>query len=1046
MQLKKEKIFHLVKPRSLLYISTNPLLNKILMFIVLNLVILSNGQFEINLIMQGIGNQTFINETFYLNSSEVKVNGVDKPSCQKNCDFEYDFSNVTIRFSNYITSCKNMFSGMKGILEIDLSNLDFSFVTSMESMFNECLDLKKITFGNINTSNVESMSQLFHNCSKLTSIDLSNFDTSLVIDMEKMFSHCESLQSIDVSKFNTHNVENMCDLFAYCFKLTSIELSNFNTSKVKNMQGMFCRCYELKGVDLSNFDTSLVTNIQGMFDYDQSLIYINLYSFKIKNGTNINYTFDHTPLNLKICIYDLETQNLLNLSNNDCNDQCFKNFVMLDLKNNRCAEFCNETDFKYEFQNNCYENCPEGSIPYNNSIINGYFCEPNYTKEKSYEIVPKQEYVDKCSFNDITDINSILNYNEKKEDDINIHDFILKNIENDFTSKDYNTSKLDNDENEIYVYEKMTITLTTTKIQENIRNMNITTIDLGECEDLLKDKYNISRNEKLYIKKIDIIQEGMKIPKIEFDVYYKLNGINLEKLDLSICEDTKILFSIPIIISENLDVLNSSSGYYNDICYITTSDNGTDIPLKDRQKEYIEGNKTVCQDDCDFVEYDEINKKALCSCKAKESSETFDLMNINKTKLYKNFIDIKNILNIKIMTCYKVLFDIKGIVKNIAFFLIIPFIIFHFIIIIIFYYNQKKLLEKKIEDISFCLSNLELIENFQKENTTKNNTKQENNKKMFLNNNEEDKNVKKNKIFTSDSDNMPKKRKKKKKKRKKIKPNPVKKKNLAIKENNINNNDFHIMNEILEINLNINKQNIIKNSKKIMEYNDEELNNLPYHLALKFDTRSYYEYYISLLKTKHIIIFSFCNNNDYNSKIIKIDLFFISFILSYTVNALFFNDSTMHKIYEDQGSYDFICQLPQIIYSSLISIILNVPLKLLALSEDNIIDLKKEKGKKNIEKKVKTLNKKLGFKFIFYFIISIIFLLFFWYYLSLFCTIYRNTQYHLIKDTLISFGSSLIEPFGLCLIPGLLRIPALTNPQNKRNYLYKLCLIFQMLL
>ena len=89
----------------------------------------------------------------------------------------------------------------------------------------------------------------------------------------------------------------------------------------------------------------------------------------------------------------------------------------------------------------------------------------------------------------------------------------------------------------------------------------------------------------------------------------------------------------------------------------------------------------------------------------------------------------------------------------------------------------------------------------------------------------------------------------------------------------------------------------------------------------------------------------------------------------------------------------------------------------------------------------------MGLKFILYFIISIIFLLFFWYYLSMFCTIYRNTQYHLIKDTLISFGSSLIEPFGLCLLPGLLRIPAaLSNPQNKRNYQYKLCLIIQMFL
>ena len=154
----------------------------------------------------------------------------------------------------------------------------------------------------------------------------------------------------------------------------------------------------------------------------------------------------------------------------------------------------------------------------------------------------------------------------------------------------------------------------------------------------------------------------------------------------------------------------------------------------------------------------------------------------------------------------------------------------------------------------------------------------------------------------------------------------------------------------------------------------------------------------------------------------------------------------MHKIYEDQGSYNFIYQLPQIIYSSLISIILDVPLKLLALSEDNILELKKEKGKKNIDKKVKRLNKKLKIKFVLYFIIGIIFLLFFWYYLSMFCTIYRNTQYHLIKDTLLSFGSSLIEPFGLCLIPGFLRIPALSKPKNKRYYIYKLCLIFQMFL
>ena len=229
-----------------------------------------------------------------------------------------------------------------------------------------------------------------------------------------------------------------------------------------------------------------------------------------------------------------------------------------------------------------------------------------------------------------------------------------------------------------------------------------------------------------------------------------------------------------------------------------------------------------------------------------------------------------------------------------------------------------------------------------------------------------------------------------------------------------------------------------------MKFNDEELNNLKYDLALKFDQRKYCEYYISLLKTKHILIFSFFYVKDYNVRIIKIDLFFISFVIYYTVNALFFNDNTMHKIYEDQGTYNIVYQLPQIAYSSLISTALDIFLKLLALSERNILEFKKDKEKTNLNKREKILNSKLSIKFILFFIISTIFLLLFWYYLSMFGAIYRNTQLHLIKDTLISFGLSLFYPLGIYLIPGIFRIPSLSNTKNNRRYLYSLSLLFQL--
>ena len=83
------------------------------------------------------------------------------------------------------------------------------------------------------------------------------------------------------------------------------------------------------------------------------------------------------------------------------------------------------------------------------------------------------------------------------------------------------------------------------------------------------------------MKKLDINDEVMNIPKIEFEVYYKLNGHNLKKLNLSYCSNSKIDISIPVKINEkNIDKYNSSSGYYNDICYVTSSDSGTDIILK----------------------------------------------------------------------------------------------------------------------------------------------------------------------------------------------------------------------------------------------------------------------------------------------------------------------------------------------------------------------------------------------------------------------------------------------------------------------------------
>ena len=63
----------------------------------------------------------------------------------------------------------------------------------------------------------------------------------------------------------------------------------------------------------------------------------------------------------------------------------------------------------------------------------------------------------------------------------------------------------------------------------------------------------------------------------------------------------------------------------------------------------------------------------------------------------------------------------------------------------------------------------------------------------------------------------------------------------------------------------------------------------------------------------------------------------------------------------------------------------------------------------------------------------------------MFCAIYANSQIHLIADILISFSNSFISPFGINLIPGLFRIPSLTNKKNKRTYLYGISKIIQLI-
>ena len=892
--------------------------------------------------------------------------------------------------------------------------------------------------------NIDDCSFMFHRLNNIISVDLSDFESSSVTNMEGMFSHCLYLKYINFSDFTTSEVTNMKSMFEDCENLESLDLSHFKTNKVEFMNQMFSCCHQLKYLDFRNINISSITNLDLMFHHCISLIYIDLSNLnKEMPAHSINSMFDEAAQNFSVCIKAYE-----NIPS-----------IMEELKNLGVKNICEKNN------------------------------------------------AEKCSIKELQEGKCILNYINENQTIEDLEQEKLDSIKEQLTGENFDTSEIDRGNDIVISNEEAgtTISISSSDNQKMYRNKNITSINLGKCEDKLRGKYNIPEHASLYILKIDVDQKGMDLPKIEYEVYYPLYNANLIKLDLDVCKDTKVEFIYPSSMKGNMDLFNASSGYFNDICYTFTTDKNTDLSLKERQKDFVEKNKTKCEELCDFKELDEINQKVICACEVKINLPFIKEIKFDKVKLYDKFVDINNFVNLQLLKCYYVVFTKEGISKNIGCFILIPILVLFIICIIKFYKNDYKQLKMKINEIIYAKNNIKKLKskknNFVQFKKEVNPIQKKNKNSLMKKRNKSavsriKKTEKKNSAINLDKISTKwdakstdvKKRKNKRvnnsfqtdiietkksinldmsfrsnkiipklsKKSIKSNSNPIKK---SLKQNNKINKNIIISQGLSKSNLksfettnekNFNEfqnEEIIKKFSKmskadkikaindILSFNDLEMNVLSYDQALEIDGRSYCSHYFSLLRTKNLLIFSFWpNEKDYNSRIIKIYLFFFTFTTYYIVNAFFFDESTFEQINEDDGHFNFIYQIPQILYSTLISSVINALVKYLALSEQHIVELKQIKTNMILTKKSKRVFKLLHYKFLLFFIICSILLLFFWYYLACFGAIYRNTQLHLLKDSIISFSFSLLYPFGYFLVPGIFRIPSLIKKNRKCLY------------
>ena len=993
-----------------------------------------------------------------------------------------------------VTSMQWMFMGCSKLISIDLSKFNTSSLINIGLFFHNCISLKSFNLSNFDTSKVECIASMFFGCINLENINLLNFNTSSVTDIRWMFQGCSKLKYLDISSFNLSKVKiademfsgcenleiinfntkdkmnevtNLNSMFNNCKNLQSLELSFMDTSKVTNMKYMFNNCESLKILNIPNFKIISVDNITSIFNGCRSLQILNAYSFISNTNLNLSDIFIDILDNLIFCINDntqiISINYLINQKNatNNCLNICNYGKQKLIKENGICINNCSEDiNNKYEFNNICYNKCPNGT---KSSFINEYFCIEilNFTECETKDLLRKECEVKEKNINTTQNIiNQIRHDIESGEIELLLKNVTNKEKQDIILSESkvvYQISSIDNQKNKKY-------------------DNNISTINIGECENKLKDYYKVY-DSPFIIFKTDIYEDGLLMPIVEYEIYHPYT---LKKIDLNICIEDKIQISVPVKVNEsNLEKHNPSSIYYNDICYPSSSLNGADLILADKIYEYVNYNYTLCENNCKFSSYNTEKKQVVCECQIKTDINVNSDIVIDKKKLLNDFTDIKSLLNLDIMKCYNALFTKKGLLKNIGNYILLSTILFYIISIFIFIikgYNSlifqvKDLIHTKMGNLNSTTSKIVMKSKNVKSENKKNkknenklnrieaNVKKKKNKKIEKNNFPP---LKKNKSLRSNNSS----------KKSIFKINSIKSKTDKIKylfkygsfinkEKN-SKNEYDSSFKILKINK-INRKSNISNSlfnqpqifnaktnrdnKKIelMHFTDYEINSLPYKKALEYDKRTYIQYYFSLLRTKHLLIFSFFPNKDYNSRIIKICLFFFSFVLYYSVNALFFNDSTMHEIYQNSGGFNFIYHLPQIIYSTFICLIVNLIVKTLSLTEKNILEIKNMKISKMYYYKVEKVLRCIKIKLTCFFIFSFIFLIAFWYYLSSFCAVFPNTQIHLLKDTIISFLLSLLYQFGINLIPGLFRMNSLNSPNKDKFILYKISMIIQLI-
>ena len=212
------------------------------------------------------------------------------------------------------------------------------------------------------------------------------------------------------------------------------------------------------------------------------------------------------------------------------------------------------------------------------------------------------------------------------------------------------------------------------------------------------------------------------------------------------------------------------------------------------------------------------------------------------------------------------------------------------------------------------------------------------------------------------------------------------------------------------------------------------LNNYDYETALKYDRRNFLRIiYICILAKENIInILFFKTPLDIQS--LRICLFIFTYSCDLAFNTIFFTNENISDKYHYQGNnlflFSMVNNLLQSVISSVVSIILVNIFQHMIESRDNFEDIFRDEEKKmrkdknykvsrktklEILDKIRIISSKLKTKIILFIIIEFMIMIFFYYFVTAFCEVYKKTQnawlYDFFTSFFISFSYEILGAF-----------------------------------